>query len=294
VTLDATTVTTTATVAALMAATGPDGLGVPPPATLWRSERAAALAALANGHGSATTPPSVRSWHPPDGALTHPTDGADSRRAAEDALFTTLGRSGDGWFTRVFDRRLSRALTRRLLPLGVSPNAVTLVSISIGITGGLCFALGTPAAATVGALLFLASTIIDGCDGELARLTFRESRLGARLDLVGDNVVHVFLFGGIALGLYRRSHDPMVATLGILLVVGVGLSMAAVYACIVRRPPTPRQQALFDAFASREFAYLLVALTVIGRLDWFLWIAAIGNYVFAAGLVALGRRATSS
>src|SRR4029078_2441626 len=98
------------------------------------------------------------------------------------ALSAGLGRSGDGWCTRVVDRRISRALTRLLVPTGVSPNVVTLVSIAIGISAGPLLGPGEPRAAIAGALLFLASTIIDGCDGELARLTFRESRLGARLD----------------------------------------------------------------------------------------------------------------
>jgi phosphatidylglycerophosphate synthase len=203
------------------------------------------------------------------------------------ALFARLGRPGDGWFTRLVDRRISRALTRLLIPTSVSPNAVTLVSIAIGISAGLLFATGEPQAAIAGALLFLASTIIDGCDGELARLTFRESRLGARLDVIGDNVVHLFLFGGIAFGLYRHGHDPRLAAVGWLLVLGVVLAMAAVYAFFVHREPTRAQRALFEAFASREFAYLLVVLTVIGRLEWFLWAAALGTYAFVAGLLAL-------
>ena len=52
----------------------------------------------------------------------------------------------------------------------------------------------------LGSLLFLLSTIMDGCDGEIARLTFQESAFGAKLDLITDNVVHLVLFPSIALG----------------------------------------------------------------------------------------------
>jgi phosphatidylglycerophosphate synthase len=144
-----------------------------------------------------------------------------------------------------------------------------------------------------GAVLFLLSTIVDGCDGEIARLTFRESPFGARLDILGDNLVHLFLFGGIATGLYRRSGDPVVAALGVILLGGVLVAMVTVYACIIRRVPNAAQQTFFEAFASREFAYLLVVLTLAERLDWFLWMSAIGTYVFAIGLVVLGRRSAS-
>jgi hypothetical protein len=66
--------------------------------------------------------------------------------------------------------------------------------------------------------------------------------------------------------------------------------MATVYLCIIRRTPSPSQQAFFEAFASREFAYLLVLLTLAGRLDWFLWMSALGTYAFSIGLLVLGHR----
>jgi len=287
----ATTIADVATVAQLANADPPGAIAAPRPAVLWRADPSD-LASLARQveAGELTPPVGIPSWSPsPEGLVLH-VDAAHDGPKAEDALYARLGRSGDGWFTRLVDRRFSRALTRMLLPTGVSPNQVTIASIAIGIAGGCCFARGTPTAAMVGALLFLFSTIVDGCDGEIARLTFRESPFGARLDILGDNLVHLFLFGGIATGLYRRSGEPLIATLGFLLVGGVLLSMATVYWCIVRRPPNASQRALFEAFASREFAYLLVGLTVAGRLDWFLWMSAIGTYLFATGLWVLGRR----
>lgn len=284
--LGATTVVDPATVAALAAAPGPACLAVAPPATLWRGDR---RALETRAPGTAMAPADAQRWQPPATALVRVADDAPSRRDAEQALYDRLGRMGDGWFTRVVDRRFSRFLTRRLLPTGISPNQVSIISILIGIIGGCCFATGRPGIAALGALLFLASTIIDGCDGEIARLTFRESAFGARLDILGDNLVHLFLFGGIASGLYRRSADPAIAALGLGLVVGVLFAMATAYSCIVRREPSVAQKTLYEAFASREFAYLLVVLTLIGRLDWFLWLSAFGTYAFAIGLLFLGR-----
>jgi hypothetical protein len=112
-------------------------------------------------------PAEARAWTPPPGALVCDTRDADGRAEAERRLYARLGRPGDGWFTRVVDRRFSRALTRLLLPTGVSPNQVTVASIAIGIVSGWCFARGTPTAAMAGAVLFLFSTIVDGCDSEL-------------------------------------------------------------------------------------------------------------------------------
>jgi phosphatidylglycerophosphate synthase len=292
--MTATTVTNPDTVIALTVADASGSLVAPPPAVLWRIDRTCLTTMLRDraAANAFAAPDDARPWVPPAAALLCNAHDARSRTAAERELYSRLGRNGDGWLTRVVDRRISGALTRLLLPTGVSPNQVTIASIGIGIASGWCFARGTPAAATVGALLFLLSTIVDGCDGEMARLTFRESPFGARLDILGDNLVHLFLFGGIALGLYRRSGDPLVAVLGPILLGGVLLAMGTVYACIIRRAPNPAQRGLFEAFASREFAYLLVILTLAGRLDWFLWLSATGTYAFAIGLWVLGRRAT--
>lgn len=286
----ATTVVDPPTITALAAAQGMPVLVATGAATLWRCDAATLEARLTQSRPLHTESTTGTVWQPPPGALLIPATDDASRAEAERALYARLGRSGDGWFTRHVDRRFSRTLTRILLPTGISPNLVTLVSMTIGIVGGCCFAASTPTMAMIGAVLFLASTIIDGCDGEIARLTFRESTFGARLDILGDNLVHLFLFGGIAVGLYRRSADPTIALLGVALVIGVCVAMAAVYACIVRREPNSWQRMLFEAFASREFAYLLVVLTVTGHLDWFLWMSAVGTYVFAIGLFALGRR----
>jgi phosphatidylglycerophosphate synthase len=302
--MDARTVVDRDTVAALVTAPQADCLQAHGPGLLWRCVPAALTAlvraAIANRSmapdvqrscaGEAPALPEAVFWMPPSGALFTRADDASGRAAAERALYARLGRPGESWFNRVVDRRISRALTRLLLPTGVTPNQITCASIGLGIVAGLLFATGKPPAEVAGALLFLLSTIIDGCDGEIARLTFRESRLGARLDVVGDNVVHLFLFGGIAAGLCRRSPAGGFAVLGGLLVAGVVLAMATVYLTFVRRRPTPAQQALFEAFASREFSYLLVVLTLAGKLEWFLWVAAAGTYVFIASLLALGRR----
>jgi phosphatidylglycerophosphate synthase len=287
VVLDAATVVDRDTITALVAADGDGVLDADGAGILRRCPRTRLAAVLAVGCDL----PDARLWTPPAAALMRRAHDAAGRRTAARALFASLGRPGDGWFTRHVDRRISRVLTRLLLPTGVTPNQVTLGSITIGFVAGALFATGSPADAFAGSLVFLASTIVDGCDGELARLTFRESAFGAKLDVIGDNVVHVALFAGIAAGLYRRHPDPRLALVGAALVIGVLAAMAAVYVFFVRGRPSAGQRRLFEAFASREFAYLLVALTVAGRLEWFLWASVCGTYAFVAGLLVLRPRA---
>jgi phosphatidylglycerophosphate synthase len=145
----------------------------------------------------------------------------------------------------------------------------------------------------LGSLLFLTSTIIDGCDGELARLTFQESDFGAKLDLIMDNVVHICLFSGIALGLYWEAHNTLYLWLGGLTLGGT-LGSMAMYLPHVWHPPAHRStlMRLHESLASRDFAYALPLLALFDKLAWFLWTAALGTYVFAAtlGVLSLFRR----
>ena len=100
---------------------------------------------------------------------------------------------------RLLIHPLSRALVTRFARWGVSPNAVSL--------GGL--ALGTGAAAAyleyerwpmvlLGFALMVGWHVMDGADGQLARLTGRTSEIGRALDGLADHGTFVLVY--LALG----------------------------------------------------------------------------------------------
>jgi phosphatidylglycerophosphate synthase len=213
--------------------------------------------------------------------------------AAEAQLLRSLGREGDSLLVRVFDRRISQALTKRLVRTRVRPNQLTVFSALLGLSGACLLAQPSRLMQVLGSLLFFTSTIIDGCDGEIARLTFQESDFGAKLDLIMDNVVHICLFSGIALGLYWEEHNTLYLWLGGLTLGGT-LSSMAMYLPHLWHPPAHRStlMRLHESLASRDFAYALPLLALFGKLAWFLWTAALGTYVFAAtlGVLSLLRR----
>lgn len=208
-----------------------------------------------------------------------------SVRTAEAQLIRGLGRDGDSLLVRLIDRRISQAITKRLVHTRITPNQITLVSALIGLSGALLLAQPFRLWQILGSLLFLLSTIIDGCDGEIARVTFQESAFGAKLDVIMDNVVHIFLFPCIALGLYRHEQQTLYLLLGALTLGGVVLSMV-MYLPYLWRPHAARQTVmrLHESLASRDFAYLLPLLALFGLLHWFVWAATIGTYLFALAL----------
>jgi phosphatidylglycerophosphate synthase len=219
-------------------------------------------------------------------------DSADIR-IAERRLFSSLKGEFEGFVDRFFNRKLSRRFTRVFLALGLSPNAITLVATIVGLLAAGSFGVGTYAAGIAAALLFQLAAVIDCCDGEVARLTFTESPFGAWLDIAMDNVVHMAIFGGIAVGSYMQVVDGEGAwiplALGAAAILGNALSLTLVSkAQKIKQTSewkTPVHAAWSDFMlknvASRDFSVVVLAFALLGKLDWFLWMAAAGSLLFA-------------
>jgi phosphatidylglycerophosphate synthase len=221
--------------------------------------------------------------------ITEPLD--TSVATAETQLLRSLGREGDSMLVRTVSRPLSQQLTKRLMRTSVTPNQITLCSAAVGIMGAFFLAQPSQMWQVLGSLLFLLSTTIDGCDGEIARLTFQESAFGAKLDLIMDNIVHLVLFPSIALGLYRREHDTLYFVLGGLTLGGILVSIAVYLPYLLRRQKRHGTLArLYEHLASRDFAFALPVLALIDRLQWFLWATTIGTYLFAGAWLVLAAR----
>ena len=136
------------------------------------------------------------------------------RAAAVDHLLQSLRKPQDGLVSRAINRTLSLAVTRALCHTGLRPNAVSVAILGIGAAGAALATRGTPAALCLGGLLFQAQSVLDGCDGELARLTFRGSKAGEWIDTVGDDLTNYAFFAGLAVGLTRVGLGPWAAGFG--------------------------------------------------------------------------------
>jgi phosphatidylglycerophosphate synthase len=158
----------------------------------------------------------------------------------------------------------------------------------MGVASACLFADGRAGAALVAALLLQLSAIVDCVDGDIARALFKESRLGKWLDIVGDQIVHIGVFVGIAVGLGRTGSTAPVVLLGTSAAAGVVLSFLVILRTLLRPSVRGdgRLQRLIDATTNRDFSVLLIVFALFHVLDWFLWLAAIGSHAF--WLIALG------
>jgi phosphatidylglycerophosphate synthase len=216
--------------------------------------------------------------------------------AAEKKLFNSLKGEFEGFVDRYFNRKVSRWFTRLFLAMGLSPNSITVLAGLVGLLAATGFGMGTYSAGIVAALLFQLAAVIDCCDGEVARLTFTESPLGAWLDIVLDNIVHMAIFAGIAVGLYAtqigQAGDWVPLALGTAAVFGNGLSLVLVEKAqkikAVSGWSTPAHAAWADVMlknvASRDFSAALLGFALFEQLYWFLIFAAAGALLFAGAM----------
>ncbi len=198
------------------------------------------------------------------------------------------------WQTKPTDRfvlkwikiHLSARITPRLLKMSwVEPWLLTLLSSCIGVLSGLIFACGFGFA---GGCVAALSQVLDGVDGQFARLTGKESKGGAFLDSVMDRYADGAMVMGVAVYLVRLSLPvPLwfLLALGSAALIGSNLisysSARAENLGIELGPPT---------LASKGTRISVIILCGLGSLVWpSMPILALGYLALHPNLVIAGR-----
>lgn len=225
--------------------------------------------------------------------------------ATVDWLMESGPRSGDGFMARHFDRHLSLLVSRALLETRVTPNAMTILSTLIGLGGAALFLRPERAAAVGGSLLVWLHSVLDGCDGELARVRFQESDFGSDLDFWGDNLVHLALFSCLGLGFSAAGAGHALILAGVADLAVLASASVAWRRRVARRRAGRSASGVTDepagggldnklarlenSLAQRDFIYLLVLLAFVDRIYEFLWAAAVGGALYFAIMLYLRR-----
>ncbi len=145
-----------------------------------------------------------------------PVDVVDAKIAsrAERALFRSLRKPQDGWTSTYLNRHCSLPISRLLVKTPLLPNQVSVGILAVGILGAYLASRGTYATMALGAFLFHAQSVLDGCDGEMSRVTYRGSLLGEWLDTIGDDITNYGFFAGAAIGLHTMTGNALYLAAG--------------------------------------------------------------------------------
>jgi phosphatidylglycerophosphate synthase len=159
---------------------------------------------------------------------------AASAARAERLLFRSLRKPQDGWTSRWLNRYISLTLSRWLARTPLQPNQLSLAILGVGLAGAWLASRGDYASLLGGACLFQAQSVLDGCDGELSRVTHRGSHLGEWLDTIGDDLTNYAFFGAAAWGLYRTSGSELYLAAGAVTLFAGVLASGIEYRYLIR------------------------------------------------------------
>ena len=121
-----------------------------------------------------------------------------------------------------FNRRMSLPISVVLLRTPITANQFSIGLLFLGLYSAWLFSIGSYVTGLAGAALSLAASILDGCDGEIARLKYQESDFGCWLETVTDYTYYLAIFVGLTVGSVRYTGMRGFYVVGGLALMGLG------------------------------------------------------------------------
>ncbi|MCH8965303.1 MAG: NTP transferase domain-containing protein [Planctomycetes bacterium] len=222
-------------------------------------------------------------------------DTPEAYHEARRRKLASLSKGGeDGFVSQWLNRPISTRLSARLVATGITPNQITVISFMISLVGAGLLSVGTFAVGVVGGLLVQAASVIDGCDGEIARLKHLSSPRGAWLDTVLDR------YGDMAIALavtfaYASVHPgPLPWIIGFLAAFGFIMASYVTKEYGIRTgEPYPND--IFNRLKRRDLRIFIICIgAVVGRPFEALTIAGTLTHLCVIGVIVRGWKRSAS
>jgi 1L-myo-inositol 1-phosphate cytidylyltransferase / CDP-L-myo-inositol myo-inositolphosphotransferase len=124
-----------------------------------------------------------------------------------------MSKPQDGFVSRFLNRPISRRVTSFLLKFPIHPSTWTISIFVLPLVAGAFLIRGDYVSIVIGAAIFQVFSILDGCDGEIARAKNLESKFGERLDYFCDFTASLLYVLALGLGLHRSREGVVCAVL---------------------------------------------------------------------------------
>lgn len=107
----------------------------------------------------------------------------------------------ENYIDRLFYRPAGFHIAKRLINTGITPNMITVFSIFVGAAAGPLFYRDSVCLALAGILCLITANLLDCVDGQLARLTNTNSKIGRILDGLAGDIWFFVIYVSLALRL---------------------------------------------------------------------------------------------
>ncbi|MGC9020619.1 MAG: NTP transferase domain-containing protein [Candidatus Methanodesulfokora sp.] len=203
-----------------------------------------------------------------------PEDLEEARALYPRILRKSLRKPEDGPISALINRPISTRISTYLYRKGIyiSPNLMSFISFLTCILGSLLFLLGFN---VLSGLLIQLSSILDGVDGEIARLFGTKSKFGALLDSILDRYADLAVVISAALAIKM---DPLMLFIALLSAANV---FTVSYVSRLSRTSIRKY-----SFSTRDVRLLVAAVAMIAGAPWaFLYYMALFPTVFSAAVL---------
>jgi CDP-L-myo-inositol myo-inositolphosphotransferase len=148
-------------------------------------------------------------------------DDRNAFKKAEKALLdSTRGKINDGPVSYWLNRPISIRLSRFLVNFNVTPKQISFFSFVLSIIAAGLFAQGNYWLLALGGIIAQFASIIDGSDGEVARVKYLSSDYGGWFDAVLDRYADAFLLFGLTWHVCGQNFSAWVLGTGFLAIIG--------------------------------------------------------------------------
>ncbi len=216
-------------------------------------------------------------------------DTPETFREARRRLLANLTKGDEDGFVSVrLNRPISTRISARLASTGITPNQITVISFLISLLGAGLLSVGQYAVALAGGLLVQLASIVDGCDGEIARLKQMSSARGAWLDTVLDRYADMAVALAVTFAFAAAHAGPLPWIVGFLAAFGFILASYVTKEFAIRHGRSYPNDA-WNRLKRRDLRLLLICLgALISRPFEALALAGILSHVCVVGILIKG------
>ena len=147
-------------------------------------------------------------------------DDEDTLKKAEKYMLGRLKKLSDGPVSRYINRPISTKITKHLLRTNITPNQISFVSFLVSLIASALLFLGNYIGLLLSGILVQVSSIIDGCDGEVARLKYKETDFGKWFDACLDRYADAFILFGLSYYAFSSGSGLIAWPVGFLAIIG--------------------------------------------------------------------------
>lgn len=141
-------------------------------------------------------------------------------REGEKILCKNLIKPTDGPISRYLNRQISTRISKYLVNTKIKPNTISFLGLIICFVSTFLFTFGSYFYILIAGILVQFSSIIDGCDGEVARLRFQQSNSGAWFDASLDRYADALIIFGMTYGFWNLNSNVSIWIFGFFALIG--------------------------------------------------------------------------